>query len=114
MNTIFQKGSKQLEYFPNKVERIDYQKNSKPHDIIKSDHVLKHGEELGQPYLKGVNVNLEVIGEGKDEKLTIVKYKAKKRYKVKKGYRARFTIVKMVGIEDKRRQGTPENSANKA
>lgn len=102
MSTIFEKG-KQIEYFPNKLEWIDYQKNVKPGDIIKIDRVLKHGGEFGQPYLKGITVSLEVIDEKSlGEKITIMKYKAKKRYKVKRGFRASFTVVKMVGIEDQR------------
>ena len=102
MNTIFEKGD-QIEYSssqPEQIFRIDYQKKVKTGDIIKVDRVLKHGEKFGQPYLKGVAVHLEVVGEGRDEKITIGKKKAKKRYQLKKGYRAKFTEVKVVKIED--------------
>jgi ribosomal protein L21 len=36
------------------------------------------------------------------EKIIIGKKKAKKRYQIKKGFRASFTLVEMVGIEDQR------------
>ena len=107
MSTIFEIGSKQLEYFSNKLVWIDYQKNAKLGDIIKVDRVLKYKGEFGQPYLKGITVSLEVVDEESlGDKITIVKYKAKKRYKVKRGFRARFTVVKMVGIEDQRQLKT--------
>jgi ribosomal protein L21 len=110
MNTIFEKG-KQFEYFPNKVERIDYQKNAEPGDIIKVDRVLVHGGKFGQPYLKGITVKLEVIGD-KRKKITIGKKKAKKRYLIKKGCPVRFTMVKMIGIEEQRKSKTPEEPSN--
>jgi large subunit ribosomal protein L21 len=112
MNTIFEKGD-QIDTFslkPGQIFRIDYQKKVKTGDIIKVDRVLKHGEEYGQFYLKGIIVHLEVMGEGLDEKITIVKYNAKKRYKVKKGYRARFTEVRIAKIEDQRQpKNEPES-----
>ena len=110
MNTIFEKG-KQIEYFPNKIERIDYQKKVKPGDIIKIDRVLAHEGKFGQPYLKGITVKLEVIGDKKD-KITIGKKKAKKRYQIKKGCPVLFTIVKMVGIEDQRKAKEEEKQVN--
>ncbi|MCE8159203.1 MAG: bL21 family ribosomal protein [Candidatus Moeniiplasma glomeromycotorum] len=102
MSTIFEKG-KQIRYFANKLAWIDYQKDAEPGDIIKVDRVLKHGGEFGQPYLKGIIVNLEVIDEKSlGKKIIIGKKKAKKRYQLKKGFRASFTVVKMVGVEDQR------------
>jgi hypothetical protein len=62
MDTIFENGSKQFKYFPNKPERIDYQKKAKKGDIIKN-LVLAHGGKVGQPYLEGITVKLEVILE---------------------------------------------------
>lgn len=103
MSTIFEKGD-QIEYFPNKLVWIDYQKNAKLGDIIKVDRVLKHGKEFGQPYLKGIIVSLKVIDGEKSlgDKIIIGKKKAKKRYQIIKGFRARLTLVEMVGIEDQR------------
>ncbi len=101
MSTIFEKG-KQNEYSPSNPEQIfwiDYQKGVQPGDIIKADRVLKHGTQFGQPALKGITVKLEVVGES-SEKTVAVKYKAKKRYKVKRGCRIQFTKVRVVGIEE--------------
>lgn len=106
MNTIFEKGE-QIEYtptYPEQIFRIDYQKKVKVGDIIEVDRVLKHGEEFGQPYLKGVTVHLKIIKDKElDKKIVIGKKKPKKRYELKKGYRAKFTTVQVVKIEDQRK-----------
>ncbi|MCE8162687.1 MAG: 50S ribosomal protein L21 [Candidatus Moeniiplasma glomeromycotorum] len=115
MSTIFEKGE-QIEYsssHPKQIFRIDYQKKFKVGDIIKVDQVLKHGEEFGQPYLEGIIVSLKVVREGLDKKLTIVKKKAKKRYQLKKGYRAKFTKVQVIGIEDRRQSKELKKSPDK-
>ncbi|KLL02314.1 MAG: hypothetical protein MRERC_2c033 [Mycoplasmataceae bacterium RC_NB112A] len=106
MNTIFEKGE-QIEYspaYPEQIFPIDYQKKVKAGDIIEVDRVLKHGEEFGQPYLKGVAVHLKVVkDEELDKKIVIGKKKAKKRYELKKGHRTKFTMVQVVKIEDQRK-----------
>ena len=106
MSTIFEKGE-QIDTFylsPGQIFHIDYQKEVKLGDIIKVDRVLKHGKQFGQPYLKGITVKLEVMGDGKGKKITIGKKKAKKRYEIKKGYRAQFTKVRLIGIEETKQQ----------
>jgi len=39
------------------------------------------------------------VSQGKGKKVIIFKYKAKKRYKVKKGHRQPFTEVEILKIE---------------
>src|SRR5687768_14714145 len=78
---------------------IDYQKDAKPGSKIKFK-ILKYEEEYGQPYLKKQLIG-EVMNESKlNKKKTIAKYKSKKRYKVKKGHRQQYTLVKITGAEN--------------
>lgn len=40
----------------------------------------------------------EIVSQGKNKKIVIFKYKAKKNVRVKKGHRQHFTKVKITGI----------------
>ena len=69
-------------------------------DIISLDKVLLLTDEkkatLGKPYIKGASVNVEVLGPVKGKKITVLKKKRRKGYKVKQGARKHYinTIVK--------------------
>ena len=54
--------------------------------------------DIGCPLIKGVKVVGKVLKQGKGKKVIIFKYKAKKRYKVKKGHRQLFTEVEILKI----------------
>jgi large subunit ribosomal protein L21 len=53
--------------------------------------------QLGTPSL-GEQVTGEVIGNGKADKVVVVKYKNKTRYKKTTGHRQEFTAVKITSI----------------
>jgi len=55
--------------------------------------------EVGTPLIKGAKVIGKILKQGKGKKVIIFKYKAKKRYKVKKGHRQPFTEVEILKIE---------------
>ena len=81
-----------------KIEKIEPLKGN----VFQFDQVLLRvdGEEvaIGQPYLKDVKVEGEILEQGKTKKVTVIKYKAKTRYKRKKGHRQLYTKVKIVKI----------------
>jgi large subunit ribosomal protein L21 len=54
--------------------------------------------QVGDPYLKSVKVEAEVLEQAKDKKVTVIKYKAKTRYKRTLGHRQHFTRVKITKI----------------
>lgn len=106
MNIIFELKSRKggaKKYEIDKIGQscwIDYQKNSKLGDKIKCDKILEYEEEFGQPYLKNKQVIAEVTGYKKNKKIIVAKYKSKKRYKVKKGHRQQYTLIKIIGVEN--------------
>jgi large subunit ribosomal protein L21 len=53
--------------------------------------------ELGTPAL-GEKVSGEVVSNGRADKVTVVKYKNKTRYKKTTGHRQHFTAVKITAI----------------
>ena len=78
------------------VDRINEKKGKKLNleTLLKSDKTIK----IGSPTLKTGVVKAEIIGEVKDEKIVVFKYKAKKRYRKKTGFRAKKTKIKILSI----------------
>lgn len=54
--------------------------------------------EVGQPYLAGISVFADVLGEEKGKKVTVLKFKAKSRYHKTTGFRPKFTKLKITSI----------------
>lgn len=81
---------------------IDNQ-NLEPGKKFKVAEVLlleSNGEVLvGQPYVSGGSVELEVLENKKGEKIEVMKYKAKSRYHKHIGYRSSLTEVKVVSVK---------------
>ncbi len=83
-----------------KIEKIKKEKG----EVFNFDEILlltdEKGEklEIGQPILKKVKVKAEILEQGKDKKILVVKYKPKTRYRRKRGYRHPYTKVKILEI----------------
>ncbi len=69
---------------------------------LKIDKVLMYhmGEkvEIGNPYVKGISVTCDIIGDGKAEKIVVYKYKRRKSKKFKRGHRQRYYMLKIKDI----------------
>ena len=64
------------------------------------DQVLALGGDdealsIGAPYVPGAKVSASVIGNGKEKKVIVYKYKAKKGFHKKKGHRQPYTKLKI-------------------
>lgn len=55
--------------------------------------------EFGQPYLKNVKVEAQVLSQIKGEKTTAFKYRRRKSSHWEKGHRAQLTKIKIKSIE---------------
>ena len=102
MLAVIETGGKQYLVAPGKkikIEKLDAEEGKE----VVFDKVLlveKNKKlEIGAPYVEGAKVEGRVLKQGKAKKVIIFKYKAKKRYKVKKGHRQRYTEVEIVKIE---------------
>jgi large subunit ribosomal protein L21 len=60
--------------------------------------VLSDAPVFGKPYVDGATVSASVLGDGKEKKVVVYKYKAKKGYHRKKGHRQPFTRVKIEAV----------------
>jgi large subunit ribosomal protein L21 len=73
-------------------------------EIFEFDEVLMIGEEdgskieVGTPLLEGKKVTAKILEQGRDKKITGIKYKAKTRYKVTYGHRQPFTKIQIEKI----------------
>jgi large subunit ribosomal protein L21 len=80
------------------VDRLDVQ----PGDSITLDRVLlvADGDEaaIGQPVVDGAVVSAEVLAQGRGRKVVVFKYKPKARTRVKKGFRAELTTLRITDI----------------
>jgi large subunit ribosomal protein L21 len=54
--------------------------------------------EVGTPYLSSVSVDATVLEHFKGPKITVFKYRAKQRYRVKTGHRQKYTRVMVDSI----------------
>ena len=80
------------------VDRLDVQ----PGDSITLDRVLlvADGDDaaIGQPVVDGATVSAEVLGQDRGQKIIVFKYKPKARTRVKQGFRAELTTLRITDI----------------
>jgi len=98
---IIETGGKQYKVSPGNVIRVE-KLGSEAGASYSFDHVLAVNQEgelrVGAPYLAGAKVSASVIGDGKEKKVVIYKFKSKKTFHKKKGHRQPFTAVRIDGI----------------
>jgi len=101
MLAVIKTGGKQYLVSPGKIIKVEKLKGEEGSEV-KFDKVLlveKNKKiEVGDPLVKGAQVTGKVIKQGKDKKVVSFKYKAKKRYRTKKGHRQPFTEVEILKI----------------
>lgn len=102
MLAVIKTGGKQYLVSPGQKIKIDKINKKEGSEIIFDEVLLlEKGNkvEIGNPLVKGVKVIGKIIGHGKGKKVIIFKYRAKTRYKVKKGHRQPFTEVEITKID---------------
>lgn len=57
-----------------------------------------NGTKVGTPTLDGAAVEAEIVKQGKQKKIIVFKYKAKKGFRRKKGHRQPYTRVRINAI----------------
>ncbi|MDE6441864.1 MAG: 50S ribosomal protein L21 [Clostridia bacterium] len=99
MYAIFENGSKQ--YKANvgdlvKVEKLDVAVGATvtfPVILTADEKGIQVGKEV-----ENVKVTCEVVSQGKEKKIIVFKYKAKKNVRKKQGHRQPYTQVKVTAI----------------
>jgi large subunit ribosomal protein L21 len=64
--------------------------------------MVAEGEKvwLGKPLLEGAKVECEVVGQGRGEKILIIKMKRRKQYRRTQGHRQYYTQLLVTGISN--------------
>ena len=102
MLAVIKTGGKQYLVSPGqkiKIEKINKKEGSEI--TFKEVLLLEKGKklEIGTPLVKGAKVVGKIIRQGKGKKIIVLKYKAKTRYKKRKGHRQLFTEAEIVKVE---------------
>jgi large subunit ribosomal protein L21 len=102
MIAVIKTGGKQ--YLVSIGDKIQIEKiEKKEGEEVEFNEVLlveKGGEvKIGTPLVKGAKVVGKVTKQGKKKKIVVLKYKPKRRYRVKRGHRQPFTEVEILKIE---------------
>jgi large subunit ribosomal protein L21 len=95
---VVQTGGKQYLVKPGQSLRVE-KLNAKIGENFSFDKVLLMADaqdvKIGMPYIEGAKVSAKIEREGRGKKVTILKYKPKTRYRLKKGHRQPFTQIKI-------------------
>ena len=104
MFAVFTSGGKQ--YKVQKGDNLDIDKlkvDGKKEVTFKEVLLISDDKKkikIGKPFVKGAQVIAKVLEpEVKGKKITILKFKPKKRYKKKIGFRPKYTRIEIVKIE---------------
>ena len=95
MYAIIETGGKQLKVEEGQeiyIEKLDANEG----DTVTFDKVLFIGREtvkIGNPTVEGATVTAKVQKHGRQKKIIVFKYKAKKNYRRKQGHRQPYTKV---------------------
>src|SRR4029079_6445515 len=108
MYAVFENGSHQYRVSEGEMVRLDYRDGAEAGQEVIFDHVLlvqsNEGTKIGRPYLTVSKVSGEIV-EHQSDKITVWKFKRRKRYRRKKGHRQHYTSVKINQIVEKSRPG---------
>ena len=101
MYAIVTTGGKQYKVCENDVINVE-KLDAKVGDKINLDVLMLVDDTKvtnGNPILKSAEVVAEVVEQGKEDKVVVFKYKAKKNYRRKQGHRQPFTALKIVSVK---------------
>lgn len=94
---IIEYGSKQYKVALNDEIYID-KAEGKEGDAIVFDKVLMIDNNIGTPYLSGSKVSGQILKQGREPKLLIIKHRSQKHYNRRLGHRQDYTKVKITNI----------------
>ena len=100
MKAVIETGGKQ--YYVTEgtilyVEKLDAEAGSK----VELDKVLMVNDKVGNPYGDSAKEIGEVVKQGKNKKIIVFKYNAKKNYRKKQGHRQPYTKIEIKKIVEK-------------
>src|SRR3989344_6353096 len=99
---VIRTGGKQYRVAAGDVLTIEKLPEAVGEKVVFKDVLLADDDEetnVGMPTISGAAVAAEVLATGQAKKDTVIKFKSKTRYRVKRGHRQLFTKVKIFTID---------------
>ncbi len=102
---VLESGGKQYKVSVGDTIKIEKMKDKeyKEGDNIIFDKIIMvdngvDSTDIGAPYINGAKVSASIVSIGRDQKITVIKYKQKSRYFKKNGHRQPHFMVKINSI----------------
>jgi large subunit ribosomal protein L21 len=104
MYAVVRTGSKQIRVQPGDVVLVERLEGAPGDSVELREVLLLGGEEgsgirIGTPVIQGAVVRATVQREAKGTKIHIFKYRRRKRYRLRKGHRQKYTQIHIDSIE---------------
>jgi large subunit ribosomal protein L21 len=101
MYAIFRALGKQFRAEKGKTIRLPLM-NAEAGSKVTFDEVLLSSDgqtiKAGSPLVAGAKVEAEVVGQGKEPKIYVFKFKRRKNYRRKTGHRQKYTEVRITDV----------------
>jgi len=98
---VVETGGKQYRVQEGQVIKVERLPQSAGEELELDRVLLVAGEEdvlIGRPLLEGARVRATVVGEGKNKKRVVMKYRARQGYRRKLGHRQPYTLLRIEEI----------------
>lgn len=99
MYAVVEAGGKQIKVSPGDRVRVEKMGTAVGENVVIHNVLMIAEDEstikLGSPYVKDAAIDGRVLRHSKDRKVTVFKYKPKKRYRNKTGHRQQYTILEI-------------------
>ena len=99
---IIETGGKQYVVTKDSVLNVEKLPKASKDGSVTFDKVLltDDGKEtkVGKPYISGAEVSAQVVSEGREAKVTVIRYRQKSRYLKKRGHRQPYTKVRITAL----------------
>ena len=102
---IIQTGGKQYKVKASDIVKIEKLENLKTKSKIEFNEILAYGDdktlEVGSPLVSGAKVEAELIKNGKNKTVLIIKKRRRKNSRRKNGHRQLYSLIKINKIFSK-------------
>lgn len=101
MFAVVKTGGKQYRVAPNQVIRVEKLDVEPGQSFALTDVLMVskgHEVTVGEPFVKGAQVNALVLDQVRDKKIIVFKKKRRQNYRRKKGHRQHLTVLKITDI----------------
>lgn len=115
MYAIVEISGKQFKVSETDLVKVPRQ-NAEVNDKLQFPNVLlleKDGKvEVGTPFVKNAAVTASVVEHGRDKKIIVFKKKRRKDYKVKRGHRQGFTLLRIESLKNIKAKSSEKATAD--